>query len=180
MHTVRGVPPDARRRLFFALWPDERTRSALLRYRRQPDAGGRPVPSDHLHLTLAFAGTVSQAQAQHLHQMAAEVRAFAFALQLDWIDHFREARVQWLGPRRVPDALPHLASALCALCREAGVDLSEAPFRPHVTLQRHICRPLCGPVAPAPFWQVEDFVLVESGAHGKPGPYRIVARWPLC
>ncbi|MHA7833411.1 MAG: RNA 2',3'-cyclic phosphodiesterase [Algiphilus sp.] len=179
MHALRQAPTDGPQRLFFALWPDERTRGALIRHLRHPDAGGRPVPSGHLHLTLAFAGTVRPAQAEQLQRRAAAIVESAFSMQLDWIDHFPEARVQWLGPRRVPEALQRLASRLCAYCREAGVALAEAPFRPHVTLQRHIRRPLRGQVAPAPFWPVKDFVLVESGAQGRPGPYRIRARWPL-
>ena len=42
-------------RLFFALWPDDPTRSALAQL--QTPIRGRITPYEHLHLTLAFLGS---------------------------------------------------------------------------------------------------------------------------
>ncbi|WP_290566973.1 RNA 2',3'-cyclic phosphodiesterase [Algiphilus sp.] len=165
--------------MFFALWPDAPLRDALCRYQRHPDAGGRPIANCQLHLTLAFAGRVSPAQGQGLRDAAATVTERRFFLSLDWLDHFRATRVQWLGPRRPPDALLRLAAVLRGHCRAAGIAQPEANFQPHVTLQRQIRRPLRGAVAPALGWWVDHFVLVESGAQGRAGDYRVVSRWPL-
>jgi len=137
------------------------------------------VPRAHLHLTLAFAGTVSATQYEQLVRGAAATACAPFMLQLDWLDHFLGARVQWLGPSTVPDALPRLAGALGQVCDGAGVTLPASDFRPHVTLHRHARQPVRGPVAPALAWPIRDFVLVESGTDGRPGRYQVVARWSL-
>lgn len=173
------MDPDARRRVFFALWPGEAERAALQRYVHAVDTGGRPVPPAQLHLTLAFAGTVTTAQLDQLTAGAGAVEGSRFLVQLDWLDHFQGARVQWLGPSTAPDALHRLAGGLTRVCENAGVALRPGPFRPHVTLHRHVRRPVRGAVAPALPWPVRDFVLVESGSGGRPGSYRVVARWPL-
>lgn len=172
---------DGRRRVFFALWPGEAERLALQRFVHALDTGGQPVPRAHLHLTLAFAGTVTAVQMEQLTAgaAAAAVGGSRFLVQLDWLDHFQGARVQWLGPATAPDALRRLAGALTRVCENAGVVLRSGPYRPHVTLHRHVSRPVRGAVAPALPWWVSDFVLVESGSGGRPGGYRVVARWPL-
>ncbi len=51
-------------RLFFALWPDPPTRTALaMLVDGLPLVGGRRVPAENLHLTLAFLGNVDEGAA---------------------------------------------------------------------------------------------------------------------
>ncbi len=56
-----GDEARERRRVFFALWPDDLTRSALSRATRRAvqECSGRPIAKDRLHLTLAFLGELT-------------------------------------------------------------------------------------------------------------------------
>ena len=93
-------------------------------------------------------------------------------------DGFDAAGVQWLGPSRAPESLTALVAQLQTVCREAGIALPDEPFRPHLTLRRRVVQPARMSV-PAVQWSVHDFALVESGSAGRPGAYRVTARWPL-
>lgn len=166
------------RRVFFALWPDDALRDAALQLRARHAAPGRDVPRAHLHLTLAFAGTVSEARVGELRQGAKAINAAAFRLELDRLDGFDAAGVQWLGPSQTPQSLTALAAQLQAVCRNAGIALPEAPYRPHLTLRRGVAQPARMAV-PAVAWRVRDFALIESGSAGRPGAYRVLVRWPL-
>ena len=174
MNAVTVTP--AERRVFFALWPDPSTRDALHALARELPGPGRPVPHAHLHLTLAFAGTVGAPVAEALAQALPAFPERAVDLHLDRYGHFRGARVSWIGPSSIPPALETLASAAARACRAAGVRLEERPFHPHVTLRRHAPTP---PEVEAPsvpvVWHANHLVLIESGRNGHPGPYRLLA-----
>lgn len=166
-------------RVFFALWPDEATRDALVTLRAAHPGNGRDVPRAHLHLTLAFAGSVDSRQVAAIQSGADALHApAAFDLWLDRLDGFAQARVQWLGPSDPPTALTTLAQRLQAVCRSAGIALSGEAFRPHVTLRRHVEEPQQARV-PGLHWPVRDFALIESGRDGRPGTYRKLCSWPL-
>ena len=161
-------------RLFFALWPDA---GSVERLRAMADAlaprlGGRAVPRDNIHLTLAFLGDLDDERAA----LAASVPivAPAFTLALDRLGSFRRARVAWAGCARAPAALAELESGLSARLRELGFVLEDRAFTPHVTLLRKIERPLPAEAVEAVRWEVEEVTLVASRA----GRYEVVKRWP--
>ena len=79
-----GVVREPRRRVFFALWPDEETRRALLRATRSAvrRCGGRATPSDNLHVTLAFLGPVTATLLERVCQVP-PLPAPAFELVFD-------------------------------------------------------------------------------------------------
>lgn len=168
--------PPAERRIFFALWPDPATRDVLHALARDLPGPGRPVPHAHLHLTLAFAGTVQASVAETLAQALPAFPGQPADLHLNHYGHFRGPRVAWIGPSSTPPALEALARAAARACHAAGVRLEERPFHPHVTLRRHVPAP---PEAAAPatpvVWHADHLVLVESGRDGRPGPYRLLA-----
>ncbi|MFO7954231.1 RNA 2',3'-cyclic phosphodiesterase [Thioalkalivibrio sp.] len=169
-------PPEARR-VFLALWPDEATREALHQLGRSLDGAGRPVPRDHLHLTLAFAGTVPARQADCLAQRIPELPWAPLDLTLDRLGHFAGPRITWIGPGEPPRDLLALADRARALCRECGIDTGPPrPFRPHVSLRRHAAPPARENVKQPLRWRADTMVLIESGRNGHPGPYRILAR----
>jgi RNA 2',3'-cyclic 3'-phosphodiesterase len=166
------------RRVFFALWPDDGLRVRLAALARKMPADGRLVPPEHLHLTLAFPGTVSSEVVAGLISRTAAIRGAPIHLRLDRFGYFPGPRVAWLGPAETPTELEALAASLLGVCRDSGVRMDDRPFRPHVTLRRFVTRFESVPVEPLD-WRTDRMVLIESGQRGHPGPYRVLRSWAL-
>jgi RNA 2',3'-cyclic 3'-phosphodiesterase len=166
-------------RLFFALWPDDAAAGALerLAVALQSRAGGRAVPREKIHITLAFLGQVAADRADDLVQAAGSVDEAAFELVLDKTGAFRRARVAWAGASDPPAALIAAQSRLQEGLLARGFALEERPFAPHVTLVRKTERALrAEPVEPIA-WRVDEMTLVRSDTGA--GTYTVMARWPL-
>ncbi|MCL7743579.1 RNA 2',3'-cyclic phosphodiesterase [Guyparkeria hydrothermalis] len=177
--TRNGRPEtSAKKRVFLALWPDETTRGALHHLARGLAVGGRPVPRAHLHLTLAFPGTVDSVRATCLAERLSSLHFDPIPIVLDRVDHFERARMAWVGPSRCPDALEQLAERARGLCLACGVETDDRPFRPHVSLRRFARAPERPDLDEPIHWFADTLVLIESGNNGNPGPYRLLARWP--
>lgn len=154
------------RRLFFALWPDEAERDALLLASRsvREAVGGRAVPRANLHLTLRFLGEVTAGEELAHRAWADSVSGGPVSLNFD--------RLEWWAGPRVLVAVPSVVDvALEGFCRDIK------PFRAHVTLAREVRDPLAAswPMSPVA-WRCKRFVLVESR---RGAPYSIVGEWPL-
>lgn len=161
-----------RQRLFFALWPPADVAERIVDVIRTLDTTGTPVARDKLHVTLAFHGACDAAERAALIARAERVAAAPIDLVFDRLGGFDKPRLIWLGLSHPPASLLDLAGRL----RAPGLD--QRPYVPHITLQRKADRINAGPIAPMT-WRAREFVLVESGAHGVPGTYRTLARWPL-
>jgi len=166
-------------RLFFAVWPDAEAARALAEVSRSLAelVGGKPVPMEKIHLTLAFLGSVDAAQAQAARAAAQSIRGRPFEMVLDHVGSFRKARVGWAGSNKPPVALERFASALSEDLRKRGFELDDRPFNPHITLARNIARAV--PRAPIPpiAWKAREMTLVRSETGT--GRYVIEERWPL-
>jgi RNA 2',3'-cyclic 3'-phosphodiesterase len=176
-----GTPMNADtdlQRVFFALWPDDPLRARLAALARRMDANGRLVPPEHLHLTLAFPGSVASDVAAAMISRADGLQVPEIHFRLDHLGYFRRPRVAWLGPSAIPPGLATLAAALHGICQDCGVPMEDRPFRPHVTLRRFVTRFHPVPVEPME-WSANAMVLIESGHGGRPGPYRVLCEWPL-
>lgn len=172
-----GLERGSRRRLFFALLPDEELRMRLTAALRPILAGlpGRAVAAERLHITLLFLGEPAPETLPCIEVAAARVRGERFTLMLDRIAWWRHAGVLWLGPQ--PSApLAALHTALAGEIAGCAIPLEARPYRPHLTLMRRLRRP------PEPLpqvvplrWEVRDWVLMES----TPAGYRALGNWPL-
>lgn len=167
-------------RLFFALWPDADTRAALDRTGKwlHRHWEGRRTRPETLHLTLVFLGTVDASRLDELRELAAQVRAEKFALNLDQAGCWRHNRVGWLGAGETPPALAILVADLESRLESSLFRFDKRAFVPHITLLRKArCAevPACRPVG----WPVDRFVLVESQSTDSGVQYQIVGEWPL-
>ena len=152
---ARDPEPDTRLRLFFALELPRDVRAALGRLQTPAGAPGsgdyRWVQSELLHVTLAFLGSQPSDALPRLREVAqsaaqASVRA---TLSLGDAGSFgapRAPRVLWVGLRGNLAALTQLQARLSTGLREAGFELEDRPFAPHVTLARR--RPNARPGTP--------------------------------
>lgn len=172
-------------RLFFALWPDDTTRTALtaaarkLQARLQP--GGRLEKPERLHATLLFLGDAVPAREEAAAmQVASLLKADPFTLVLDRAGMFsRRSKLWWLGSSQPAREAIALHDALRARLRIAGVSYDLKSFTPHVSFLRDAAKALAPtPIEPVS-WRVSEFVLVRSQLAPQPAGYHVIGRWPL-
>ena len=190
-----AVSREATRRLFFALWPDAGMREAMVQATRKAAraSGGRPVPAENLHVTLAFLGSVAERRLPELGELArgeGESAGPALELVFDHLEHWRPAQVLCAAAAEPPTAVAALARKLQGLLIGRGfapdlesswsvaVDMTKQ-FRPHVTLARKVYRPPRVMEIDPVTWSLADFVLVDSKTLPEGSVYTVLERFPL-
>jgi len=171
------------RRLFFALWPTDVAREALMDLQNTLVFQGRPVPAENFHVTLVFLGAVEDDRRACIEQAAAGVVAPPFELCLDRVAGFPRTRVIWSGASRTPSALLFLVEELQRALAECGFVPEARPFTTHLTLFRQADKKALKPVKAISHnpvqWPVTDFSLVQSLSAPAGVRYRVLHRWPL-
>ena len=178
VRSVRDNSEPERRRVFFALWPDEGTREALVSASRPAvqRSAGRATPRANLHVTLAFLGAVSEAELARVRQISPPP-VERFVLSIDTLGFRKRARLLWAAPDAVPPALLELESSLWSELAELEIPRERRPYLPHVTLARR-ARHVSDTLTPV-HWPVPEFVLVASTPGPRSSVYRILETWPL-
>ena len=179
----------SQQRLFFALAPDAPGREALWRAASAGVAacGGRRIPPENLHLTLAFLGDVANERLALLQQLAAAAAArfsgaVALTLHLAWLEHW--PRPQILCARAGEDSADAprvfaLAQALRVASSAAGFAPDLKPFHAHVTVARKVARAADDrPLTPVA-WQCAQFALLASRTTAEGSVYSVVESYPL-
>ncbi len=167
-------------RLFFALWPDDTTREKLAAVadRLAPDCG-RKVSKQNLHITLVFLGNVEDSRLDGLLAGVAGIHADNFSLRLDTIGWWKRPRILWLAPSTIPTGVSRLVSMLNACLKEAGFQLEDRPYRPHLTLARKVVK-LASEIDFEPIqWNISHFSLIESNTLSEAVEYSVRDSWPL-
>ena len=169
---LEETPRALKVRAFFGLPVPDPQREELARFiarcaQLAPDF--RWTPSENLHLTIRFVGSVERTVVEAVAD-GLEGAYAGFELGLGHTGTFgrgRSARVVWLGLRTGADEAAALAASVDAACRQAGLAGEDRPFRVHLTLARARSRAgskLPGlPVAPElnP-WRAGELVLYSS------------------
>jgi 2'-5' RNA ligase len=166
-------------RLFFAVWPEAASaqRLAALGVRLGEESGGKAVPVERIHLTLAFLGALDAEARTRAVKCALAIRAAPFEIAIDRAGSFRRARVAWAGTSIPPAALLDLQRELADRLKDAGIWLEDRPFAPHATLVRKTKRALPESRTETIRWAVEAFTLVRSETGT--GRYVVEERWGL-
>ncbi|MFO1220708.1 MAG: RNA 2',3'-cyclic phosphodiesterase [Burkholderiaceae bacterium] len=169
----RTAAPPPTARLFVALWPGARTRSALAAWRDAccwpPPA--KPVPDAKLHLTLHFIGAVPRTRVAEIAQ-GLVMRCPAFELELAHVAAWPRGLVV-LEPATVPDALHALHAGLADALRALDLRVERRRLRPHVTLARDAPGARWPAMHPSLRWRASGAALVESLPDGR---YRVLSR----
>ncbi len=168
----------AARRVFFALWPDDTTRSALrfTTQRAVQASSGRPIAKGNLHLTVAFLGQLT-AEGLAKARAVPPIQVGEFEITLDAVGVWPESKILWLAPMEPPPALGELEAGLWDGLAESGFRTEERIYRPHVTLARR-ARAIDEVIEPVR-WPVRELALVESLPYGKNVHYEVLETWPL-
>ncbi|MBL6985829.1 MAG: RNA 2',3'-cyclic phosphodiesterase [Methylobacter sp.] len=167
-------------RLFFALWPDDETRQALLRLSRSIAAKGcKWVQPHNLHVTLVFLGRVDEDVASLLKQSVAGITVPPFELTFDNLSYWSRPKILCLTCRQAaPDNTMLLTSALTEIAENCGLQTDTRPYTPHITLARH-ARYLPDAKFEPIVWRAEAFCLVESCSEPDGVCYKVRQQWPL-
>lgn len=150
-------------------------------------SGGRPVPADNLHVTLAFLGSVPERRLPELAEVARGAAAATrsalggadspddpLALAFDRLEYWRAAHLLCALPTEPPASVAMLAQKLQELTGP-----TTSPFRPHVTLARKVNR-FARTIGMRPVtWSFTDFVLVDSKTLPAGSIYTVLERFPL-
>ncbi len=177
------------RRLFLALWPTATMQSELAAAAKaalESMRGGREVPRENLHLTLAFLGSVPESRVPALRELAGHAPRAAGAVSssldvtLDAIDYWAQSQVLCATASRAPGGAAELAEALKQSLTAAGFSPDLKPFRAHVTLARQVRGRPADRTMPPVRWTFSDFALIESRTGPGGSLYSVLERWPLC
>ena len=165
-------------RLFFAVWPAP---AAARELALAGDAlaglvGGKPVPPQKIHMTLAFLGGLDEAGAGTAALAASTVTGREIRMTIDSVGSFRRSRVGWAAPSQPDTELAALQARLAEALRLRGFTLEDRPFNPHVTLVRRIEKRVARAPLSAVEWRSKAFTLVESTGDGR---YEVLESWKL-
>jgi 2'-5' RNA ligase len=166
-----------RKRLFFALNPDERVRFEVADIQKTCGVDARAVPPANFHLTLAFLGMQEAEAIPRICRVAAGTSFPACELVLDRVDRFKRAGVLWLGASEAPAVLVRFQRQLVEGLVDAGIGHDPKPWKPHLTLYRKMrsAPPTIGPVQVR--WPLNRFSLVESVSLNHGVEYHDIASW---
>jgi len=186
---VRGRPRDGRVRLFFGLWPSPELATSLgaLAVELSGSCGGRAVPPENLHLTLAFLGSVpgprvNAAVAAAQRALRTRDAADDALFRLEEIRYWEKAGIVHATPREASPRLLSLAHTLEASLRAAEFVLESRNFVPHVTLVRRAERAPAGvglSGAACDAWPEDEVRLVRSTQGPRTSVYTSLARIPI-
>jgi RNA 2',3'-cyclic 3'-phosphodiesterase len=182
--------------LFFALWPDRALQVALADATQGVvlASGGRPMPAENFHVTLAFVGSVPESRVAKLEvvgrQVAAEVERAPVQLTMDSIEYWKKAKVVCATVQVSPSPgaqVPQsagarladtLSTALKSRLTAAGFTPDLKEFRPHVTLARKVSHPTPTTDMDPLVWRFTEFALVDSRTEPGGSAYRVLASFP--
>ena len=127
------------RRLFFALWPDDRQRDRLRDVINSvaKTVEGRPIDSRNWHITLAYIGEFPERQLPDLQARASKIVVEPFRLSFDRLEFWPRPKIACMVGATVPSELQALVKDLHGLMQDFGVAPEDRTFRPHITVVRN-------------------------------------------
>ncbi|NNF16290.1 MAG: RNA 2',3'-cyclic phosphodiesterase [Gammaproteobacteria bacterium] len=170
-----------KKRLFFAVWPTDEVRAALVEGTQilHESGDGRVVDPANLHLTLAFLHNVETALLPCICDAAQRACTNRFSITLERIGWWRRAGILWVGPAGTHAILRELVGRLWQELGDCGFTPERRRFTPHVTLARKVTRaPRVQTLVPI-HWPVSSIVLVESVTGRSRSTYNVIDSWPL-
>jgi RNA 2',3'-cyclic 3'-phosphodiesterase len=160
-------------RLFYALWPDNATRTTLMQL--QAPLRGRIVPYENLHLTLAFLGQQPVSRLPALKEILLRLDTPASELVIDRVSYFSRNKIVWAGTHETPPGMLKLYRELTEALINQGVAFNEQhAFKPHITLARDALPPPDLAFAPLR-WRAHKVALVRSDNDAQGSRYEVIA-----
>jgi 2'-5' RNA ligase len=172
----RAMPETSR--LFFALWPDDDTRQAIVGLSHVIGAKDfKGVQPYNLHVTLVFLGQVDKETDMLIRQSVADLAVQPFTLSFDSLSYWKIPGILCLTSQQpVPKEAMILTAALKTAVEKYGLQTDARPYIPHITLARHAWNLPDVQIEPIN-WRSEAFCLVESCSEPEGVFYKVRERW---
>ena len=127
-----------KRRLFFALWPDDRQRDRL---RNHITSVAKSVEGDQVfrgnwHVTTAFLGNCEESLVPFLLERKEQIAVEPFRLRFDRLEYWPRPRIACLVAATVPPELERLVRALNGVLEDCNIPVEDRTYRPHITVVR--------------------------------------------
>ena len=171
----------AKKRLFFALLPDQEVRDQLIALSRSfPIVKGvRPVPNNNLHITLQFLGDIETNERKCLEKKVVQTYVQTFSLRFDLYGYFKSSKTLWLGCSSYPRELTRLNNHLNSIAEQCGAKLDKRNYKPHITLFKNVQKAEFPDVPFTITWHATEFHLLESVPHENTTRYNTLATYSL-
>lgn len=129
----------ATKRLFFALWPNDRQRDRLrdVITAVAKTVEGRAVDRRSWHVTLAYLGEFPEEQVPDLLARAGEIEVEPFRLTFDRLEFWPRPKIACMAAATVPAELETLVASLHGLMQDVGLVPEDRTYRPHITVVRN-------------------------------------------
>lgn len=127
------------KRLFFALWPDDRQRDRLRDVINSvaKTVEGRAVDRRSWHVTLAYLGDFPEEQVPGLITRADEIQVEPFRLSFDRLEFWPRPKIAAMCAATVPAEMESLVMSLHGLMQDVGLVPEDRTYRPHITVARN-------------------------------------------
>jgi len=152
------------KRLFFALWPDNRQRDRLRDVINSvaKTVEGMAVDRRNWHITLSFIGEFPEDRVPYLLERAEQIQVEPFRLSFDRLEYWPRPKVASLSAATVPPELQALVDSLNGIILDLGLTPEDRTYRPHITVARD-ARPFTTErLAQRSLTEWSSFELVES------------------
>jgi 2'-5' RNA ligase len=167
------------KRLFFALWPDNRQRDRMRDF-ISPVARlveGRAVDRRNWHITLVYIGDFPEQRIDELLEAKSAVQVEPFRLRFDRLEFWPRPKIAALVPPTIPPELERLVEDLQGRVLAAGVNPEhQRVYRPHVTVCRNARTFEIQRLAQSAITEWASFELVESVSEPGGATYRPIVK----
>jgi 2'-5' RNA ligase len=165
------------KRLFFALWPDDETRSQIDHLNQSIGLSGlKKVNRNNLHATLVFLGQVDDKSEATFRLGAEKIKVEPFQLVFDQLVFWKKPKILCLTANQHHPQLLALVNALKNLADQSNIKTEERPYQAHITLARKATHAIKIKIEPVE-WQAQSFCLVESCSTPNGVIYKVLHRW---
>ncbi len=168
-------------RAFLTVVPDVQTALAITRWCDLCwPSGGRKIPVQNYHLTLAFLGDVDESALQKLSEIFENFNHSALKIQLNKVGYWSHTDVLYLGSDAVDAGLQSLHEKCRQAANRIGARGSAKRYEPHITLARKLVMPPPPALVEPDFsFEATSLELWSSVREAKGAHYSTLASWNL-